>query len=71
VQSVVILERRILGSSCYTHADFEGVARWIDSGATDLAPVIESRVDLDGLVGAFREYAEGRRQAMKTLYQPA
>jgi hypothetical protein len=32
--------------------------------------VIEARVDLDGLTGAFERYAAGTSHAMKTLFQP-
>jgi threonine dehydrogenase-like Zn-dependent dehydrogenase len=70
VTPVVVGERGIRGSFNYTRGSFADVARWVMSGEVDLAPVIESHVDLDGLVAAFAEYADGRRQDVKTLYQP-
>lgn len=65
--ALVMGERRLLGSAVYTRADFEATVRWLDDGA-DLAPMIEARVDLHGLAGAFAGYADGSLTAMKTLW---
>jgi 2-desacetyl-2-hydroxyethyl bacteriochlorophyllide A dehydrogenase len=67
---LVVGERRLVGSSAYTTADFEATARWIASGATDLSGVIELRVDLDGMADVFERYANGSLDAMKALFQP-
>jgi len=68
--ALVMAERRLLGSAVYTRADFEATVRWIDAGELDLEPMIEARVDLPGLVGAFAGYADGSLRAMKTLWSP-
>lgn len=65
---VVAGERVIRGSFNYTRDGFAGVARWVMSGDVDLSPLIESRVSLDGVAGAFAGYADGSRRDMKTLY---
>jgi threonine dehydrogenase-like Zn-dependent dehydrogenase len=71
VERLVVGERALKGSFNYSREDFADTARWVASGEVDLAPVIEARVDLDGLVTAFRAYADGTTAAMKTLYEPA
>lgn len=70
VELLVGGERVIRGSFNYSRAEFAAVAQWIASGAVDLGPVIQARVDLDGLIDAFNGYAAGTAQAMKTLFQP-
>ena len=70
VELLVVGERVVRGSFNYSRADFATVAAWIASGAVDLAPVVEARVDLDGVVEAFGRYADGTSHAMKTLFQP-
>jgi len=65
--ALVMGGRSLLGSAVYTRADFEGTVRWIDDGA-DVAPMIEARVDLPGLAGAFAGHADGSLTAMKTLW---
>lgn len=69
VERLVVGERVVRGSFNYTRESFADVARWVMSGEVDLAPVIESRVAIDGLPDAFAEYADGRRRDMKTLYR--
>jgi len=67
VTPVVVGERAVRGAFNYTRESFVDVTRWAMSGTVDLSPIIESRVDLDGLVGAFAEYAEGTRPDVKTI----
>ncbi len=67
--SLMVGERAIVGSSAYTMSDFRETAAWIAAGNEDLAPVVEERVDLDGLPGVFAGYADGSLRAMKTVLQ--
>jgi threonine dehydrogenase-like Zn-dependent dehydrogenase len=64
---LMVGERSISGSSAYAADDFRATAAWAASGEVDLAPLIESRVDLDGLPTVFDGYANGTLDAMKTL----
>jgi len=68
---LMVGERVIAGSSAYASYDFRETVAWIASGAEDLTPLIEHRVDLDGLAEVFEAYADGRLDAVKTLLQPA
>jgi threonine dehydrogenase-like Zn-dependent dehydrogenase len=70
VEPLVVGERVIRGSFNYTREDFAATAAWVASKQVDLGPVIEERVGLDGLIAAFRAYADGTSQAVKTLFQP-
>jgi 2-desacetyl-2-hydroxyethyl bacteriochlorophyllide A dehydrogenase len=67
---LMVGERRIVGSSAYAMRDFRSTAEWIASGNDDLSPVIERRVDLDGLPAVFEGYAAGTLDAVKTVLQP-
>jgi threonine dehydrogenase-like Zn-dependent dehydrogenase len=71
VESLVVGERSIKGSFNYSREDFAATAAWVASAEVDLGPVVEARVDLDGVIDAFRGYARGTTQAMKTLFQPS
>jgi 2-desacetyl-2-hydroxyethyl bacteriochlorophyllide A dehydrogenase len=66
---LMVGERRIAGSAAYTREDFRSTSDWIASGAIDLSPVIEHRVDLDSLPDVFAGYAGGSLDAMKTVLQ--
>jgi 2-desacetyl-2-hydroxyethyl bacteriochlorophyllide A dehydrogenase len=66
---LMVGERSISGSSAYAAADFRATADWVASAEDNLAPLIESRVDLDGLPDVFYGYAHGTLEAMKTLLQ--
>jgi 2-desacetyl-2-hydroxyethyl bacteriochlorophyllide A dehydrogenase len=68
---LMVGERVIAGSSAYASYDFRDTVAWIASGSEDLTPLIEHRVDLDGLPDVFEAYADGRLDAVKTLLQPA
>jgi threonine dehydrogenase-like Zn-dependent dehydrogenase len=70
VELLVVGERVVRGSFNYSRADFARVAAWVAAGEVDLGPVVEARVDLDGVIEAFRGYADGTSHAMKTLFQP-
>lgn len=64
---VVIEERRLLGSSAYTLADFHAVADRLGDADLDLGPMIERRATLEELPQVFADYAAGRETAVKTL----
>ena len=66
---LMVGERSISGSAAYTMDEFRSTSDWIASGDTDLSPVIEHRVDLEGLPDVFAGYAEGSLDAMKTVLQ--
>lgn len=70
LERLVVGERIVRGSFNYSRADFAAVANWVSSGAIDLAPLIEARTDLAGMIEAFRGYADGSHRAMKTLFAP-
>jgi threonine dehydrogenase-like Zn-dependent dehydrogenase len=67
---LMVGERTIAGSSVYTSADFRETADWIAGAEDDLSPVIEERVDLDGLAAVFEGYASGSLAVVKTVLQP-
>ena len=71
VSAVVWHETRIVGSYGYTHADFAGVAAWVQRTGVDLPAAIERRVGFDAVIGAFEAYADGSLTAVRTLLQPA
>jgi 2-desacetyl-2-hydroxyethyl bacteriochlorophyllide A dehydrogenase len=64
---VVIEERRLLGSSAYTLDEFRAVAASLAAGDVDFGLLIERRVGLDELPGAFADYAAGDTSAIKTV----
>jgi len=71
IERLIVGERVVRGSFNYSRADFATVADWIASGAVDLSQLIEARVDLEGIIGAFRGYADGSHRALKTLFAPS
>jgi threonine dehydrogenase-like Zn-dependent dehydrogenase len=64
-------ERCLVGSFSYDDAAFRDTATWASAHATDLAPLIEARVDLDKAPETFRALAEGTLTAGKVLVYPA
>jgi threonine dehydrogenase-like Zn-dependent dehydrogenase len=64
-------ERAILGSFSYDERAFRDTAQWASAHATELEPLIDARVGLDGAPDAFRALAEGRLSASKILVYPA
>jgi 2-desacetyl-2-hydroxyethyl bacteriochlorophyllide A dehydrogenase len=67
---LMVGERVIAGSSAYASYDFRETVAWIAGGSEDLTPLIEHRVDLDGMPEVFEAYAQGQLDAVKTLLQP-
>jgi threonine dehydrogenase-like Zn-dependent dehydrogenase len=66
---LMVGERRLIGSAAYSMAEFRETASWIAAREEELAPLIEERVDLDGLPAVFEGYADGSLEAVKTLLQ--
>lgn len=65
--AVVMGERTLSGSAVYTRAEFARTADWVAAHAALLAPVVEHRVALDDVPGAFAAYGAGTLDAVKTL----
>ena len=65
--SMVIEERRLIGSSAYTLDEFRAVAASLAAGDVDFGLLIERRIGLDELPAAFADYAAGRTSAIKTV----
>jgi threonine dehydrogenase-like Zn-dependent dehydrogenase len=70
IESLVIQERRLLGSSAYTRADFEAVTAALRDNASTFARMVEVRTDLASTPAAFEAYASGATTALKTLVFP-
>ena len=64
-------ERCLVGSFAYDDAAFRDTASWASAHATELAPLIEARVDLDEAPETFRALADGTLTAGKVLIYPA
>jgi threonine dehydrogenase-like Zn-dependent dehydrogenase len=64
-------ERSLVGSFCYTEADFRETASWVGTGVSDLAPLIDGRVGMAEAPAAFYELAKGESAASKVLVYPA
>lgn len=63
-------ERTLIGSFCYTAADFATTAEWAGSRGELLAKLVDGFVDLDGAPAAFADLASGALQASKVLVRP-
>jgi threonine dehydrogenase-like Zn-dependent dehydrogenase len=63
-------ERSLIGSFCYTPAEFSDTARWAAGVASELARLVDGRVDLDGAPAAFERLASGGWPASKVLVCP-
>ncbi|WP_314175338.1 zinc-dependent alcohol dehydrogenase [Streptomyces winkii] len=63
-------ERSLIGSFCYSAAEFAQTARWVAGTDTDLSVLIEGRVGLDGAAGSFTALAQGGDHAGKVLVCP-
>lgn len=63
-------ERSLVGSFCYSVAEFAGTAAWAAAHAEQLLPLVEARVPLGEGPAAFRGLAEGRITASKVLVLP-
>jgi 2-desacetyl-2-hydroxyethyl bacteriochlorophyllide A dehydrogenase len=65
--SVVIEERRLVGSSAYTLDEFRAVAASLSDGDVEFGRLIERRIGLEEVAAAFDDYVAGRTTAIKTL----
>ena len=65
--ALVMDERRVIGSAVYTEEEFLLTVRAVESGEVDLSPIVEDRTSLEALPAVFAEYANGTRDAMRTL----
>jgi 2-desacetyl-2-hydroxyethyl bacteriochlorophyllide A dehydrogenase len=65
--AVVVNERRIVGTFCYSERDFLDAAAWVSSGALDLGRLIERRVGFDEVAAVFHRLAVGEDDAVKAL----
>jgi threonine dehydrogenase-like Zn-dependent dehydrogenase len=63
-------ERSIVGSFCYSAAEFRTTAEWAAGVPDALDVLIEGRTDLDGGPGAFTALARGDDPASKVLVLP-
>lgn len=70
VEPLILGERSLKGAFNYSREDFVATAAWVAAAEVNLDPIIEARVDLKGLIDAFRAYADGSSHVVKTLFQP-
>jgi threonine dehydrogenase-like Zn-dependent dehydrogenase len=63
-------ERSVVGSFCYSAAEFRETAQWAAGVPDRLAPLIEGRTDLDGGPASFAALARGTDPASKVLVFP-
>lgn len=60
-------ERSVVGSFCYTAAEFAETAEWVGTAPDVLAGLIDGRVGIDGAQEAFTALAKGTSPASKVL----
>jgi threonine dehydrogenase-like Zn-dependent dehydrogenase len=63
-------ERSLIGSFCYTPAEFRETASWTGTATAELGRLVEGQVDLDGAPDAFARLASGDWAASKVLVCP-
>lgn len=63
-------ERTIIGSFCYSFADFRDTAEWVESNGDVVAPLIDHSVPLDQGPEVFRKLGEHSLEAHKILLVP-
>jgi threonine dehydrogenase-like Zn-dependent dehydrogenase len=63
-------ERSVVGSFCYSAAEFRDTAQWAATVPDALATLVEGRADLEGGPGAFEALARGTDPASKVLVFP-
>ena len=63
-------ERSVVGSFCYSAAEFRDTARWAATVPDSVATLIEGRTDLDGGPASFEALARGTDPASKVLVFP-
>ncbi|MGH8875186.1 MAG: zinc-dependent alcohol dehydrogenase [Acidimicrobiia bacterium] len=64
---VVVAERTLVGSFCYTGEVFVEAARLLGGGRLDLAPLIGDVIELAEVPGAFEDLARGTRHETKVM----
>jgi threonine dehydrogenase-like Zn-dependent dehydrogenase len=67
---LVAEERRLLGSSAYTAADYQETAATVSARASELASIVGVTAELDDLPAIFEGYATRQIEATKALYLP-
>lgn len=65
--SVVVNQRRIVGTFCYSERDFRDAAAWVASGTLELDLLIERRAGFDEIAIVFHRLALGEDDAVKAL----
>lgn len=60
-------ERTVVGSFCYTDADFRSTTEWLAASEVDLSVLIQDTVGMDGAQQAFTDLAKGTSSASKIL----
>jgi threonine dehydrogenase-like Zn-dependent dehydrogenase len=68
--SVSTEERTLIGSFCYSAADFRDTAAWVGSSPAGLDRLVDGRVDLAHAPEAFTELASGSSAKSKVLVFP-
>jgi threonine dehydrogenase-like Zn-dependent dehydrogenase len=63
-------ERSVVGSFCYSAAEFRDTAQWAVTVPDAIETLIEGRTDLDGGPASFEALARGTAQASKILVFP-
>ena len=65
--AVVVEERRLIGTFCYSQADFIETAEWVAAGIPELDRVIQRRAGFDDMVPLFHRLALGQDDATKAV----
>jgi 2-desacetyl-2-hydroxyethyl bacteriochlorophyllide A dehydrogenase len=65
--AVVVEERRLIGTFCYSERHFLETAEWVASGTLDLERVIQRRAGFDDVIPLFHRLAVGEDDATKAL----
>ena len=67
LMALVVAQRRILGTFCYSEQDFLDAAEWVRRGTLNLDVLIERRAGFDEVAGVFHRLAVGEDDAVKAL----
>lgn len=68
--AVSTAERSLIGSFCYSAADFRSTAEWVGGAPEELRHLIDGRVGMDEAPASFRALAEGASDCSKVLVLP-
>lgn len=68
--SISTEERTLIGSFCYSAADFRDTAAWVGRAPRNLARLVDGRVDLEHAADAFADLASGTSPRSKVLVFP-